>query len=355
MIRRHHKLRRGFSLLEILLVLGLTMIIVTIIFSAIYQYMLVLTQQQDAIERKQIARGVTRMISDDLSGAIQYKAEDYSALENLVASQSLAGFGAFANVGGGEIDGDSLEQDILDEVTGGGDSSSQTTGTTGATAGPGAGADPGATGAAQESPGGSEDEEVEEVEELGRPTLIGTQNLLRVDTSRLPRLDEYNPLVARREIDQQLPSDIKTVTYFFSDSEPTVKDEIMPELGRNGGLYRRRIDRAVEAFLGEESISDSPDEFCELIAPEVAGIQFRYFDGSDWLDEWDSAEQMGFPSAIEVIVSIDSQRATSDRFVRSETQQEELEILRTVVYLPVAEIIPEEDEMQQDEGGNSDR
>lgn len=334
--------RNAFTLLEILLALGLTVVVLTIIFSAVYQYLFVLTRQQARIERQQVARGVMRMISDDLGGAIQYKPEDYSALENLIASQSLAGFGAFANVGSENLDAEALEQDVLDAINEGNSSSP---------GGPGSNAntDPGAMGNSGD-PSQLEEEVEEEIEELGRPTLIGNDRLLRVDTSRLPRIDQYNPLVARRPIDEQLPSDVKTVTYFYSDAPPTLDDPYMPEFGRNGGLYRRRIDRAVETFLGDESISDKPDNFCELIAPEVVDVRFRYFDGEEWQDQWHSEELNGFPSAIEIVVAMDPQRGLDSRTgAQAINNPEELETLRTVVHLPVAEILPPA-EQAQDQG-----
>jgi len=197
----------------------------------------------------------------------------------------------------------------------------------------------------------------EELEEVGRPTLIGSDRLLRIDTSRLPRIDQYNPLVVRRPTDQQLPSDVKTVTYFFSESSPATSDPLMPDLGHNGGLYRRQIDRAVEAFTGEESISDKPDEFCELVAPEVLSIQFQYFDGEDWQSEWDSEAENGFPVAIEVLVTMDPLRGMDPRQTQAASGAEDLEVLRTVVNMPVAEILPEEEEQQVSDqpGGESGR
>ena len=35
-------------------------------------------------------------------------------------------------------------------------------------------------------------------------------------------------------------------------------------------------------------------------APEVVDCRFRYFDGTDWFDEWDSIQRSGLPTAIEV-------------------------------------------------------
>ncbi len=326
-------IRRGFSLLELLLALGLTVIVVGAITTAIYQYLFQLTSQQREIERKQVARGVVRMIGEDLRAAIQYKPQDYSGLENLLASQSLAGIGGMADVDPGNIDPGELEQGIIDAATGGG-------------AGAAAAGDGNAGQADAANQDTVDDEEAMEEEELGRPTLLGNEFLVRVDTSRLPRLDEYNPLVARQAAEDRLPSDIKTVTYFFSEARPATPQPFDPEFGNVGGLYRRQVDRAVEAYLGNENVSAEPDKYSELISPEVAAVQFRYWDGEQWRTDWDSAEEGSFPLAIEVQVVIDPARTRPEnRLARS--NEEPREFYRTVIHLPVAEIPCEEEEVME--------
>ena len=91
------------------------------------------------------------------------------------------------------------------------------------------------------------------------------------------------------------------------------------------------------------------------VAPEVVEVQFRYFDGEDWQDQWHSEELNGFPSAIEIVIAMDPQRGLDPRNSQTASGPEELETLRTVVHLPVAEILPEEPledtSMQGDDSG----
>jgi hypothetical protein len=42
-----------------------------------------------------------------------------------------------------------------------------------------------------------------------------------------------------------------------------------------------------------------------VLAPEVTEVQFRYFDGVDWLEEWDSALQERLPNAVEVTLTFE--------------------------------------------------
>ena len=317
----------------------------SLILTALRLYMIQLERRRTEIESQHVSRGVIRMVSDDLRSAIQYKAADYSALEDLIASQSLAGLGGAAGLTGDtdseNIDADQLEQEILDAVAAGGSN----TGNTGA-------ANTGDNAAtAPEEDADTESEDVEE-EEKGRPTFIGTSTFIRLDISRLPRLDEYNPLIVDNDAASTLPSDIKSITYFFSEQPPQQQFSFGGEVGKNGGLYRRQIDRAVESFRsGDQDIEVilQPDEYCELVSPEISRLEFRYWDGEDWLSQWDSVEMMGFPSAVEIVVLIDSERVATD-LEKSDFDKLEVELIRTVVHLPVAEIIPEEEE--ETDGGS---
>ncbi len=336
--------RRGFTLLELMLALGLTVIVVAAITTATYQYMLQLTRQQREIERKQIARGVVQMVGDDLRAAIQSKPQDYSGLENLIESQSLSGIGGLlTGVDGDNIDPGDLEQGILDAVAGGGGGQ-----------GEGAGMSAGDPAASDDGSGDGDEEMTEEEEEIelpGRPTLIGSERFVRIDTSRMPRMDEYNPLVARRGSDSSLPSDIKTVTWFYSDAAPQDGDPLSRDFGKNGGLYRRQIDRAVEAWRGEEYVDPRPDMFCDLVSPEISSVKFRYWNGDEWRTSWDSAEEDGFPYAIEVQITLDPKRSDAGSNNRSKSDSsgfDAKEKYRTVVHLPIADpAVPEEEEVEQ--------
>ena len=102
------------------------------------------------------------------------------------------------------------------------------------------------------------------------------------------------------------------------------------------------MDRAVASFAMNNGGS-LPEGTNQLIAPEVVEAQFRYFDGEQWMEEWDSDQMGGFPLAVEFVFAIDPNRSFSPgENNTSQTAQEDLIYHRSVVHLPLAEISAED-------------
>ncbi len=320
---------RAFSLLEVLIALALSVVVIGAISMAVRLHLITLEQQSKKIEYKQIARSVLMMVSNDLRNAVQYKPIDYSVLEELAASQ-LAAQGITPPTGddsGGDTGG--LGGDLGGSIPGGGSL-------------PGGGDSGGGSDDRDDSSGDEEDSDpiaMDEEEVEGRPTLIGNLSVLSLDVSRIPRLDEYNSLT-QNDLTLQLPSDIKTVVYFVEES---VNSAITPKFAiisnaAAGGLYRRQIDRSVAAYLEEEGVNVGLDQYAELIAPEIAQIAFRYFDGSEWQETWDSLEVGGFPPAVEITVVIDPERMNAGgSYSYGGFDPETMERYRLVVALPTGD------------------
>ena len=295
--------RCGYSLLELILSMGLMVVIMSAVAGAINIYMVRVSRQQARIERELVSRNALSMMANDIRAAVQYKAADYGGINTLLESISLAN-----GVAAGEITSEEAAE--LEE---------------------------------------SEEENPLDEEAVSfRPTLIGTAQGLRVDISRLPRLDQYNPLVALKASGTEATiSDIKSVAYFFSSQaggyDPNV---VSRENEVAGGMYRREIDRAVAQFRGDDALPQSPDEFCELVATEVAEIQFRYFNGQDWSSVWDSVEDGGFPTAVEISLVVDPQRTSSatTNYQYNGFDAQAMERHKLTVYLPTAEPEPEEEQ-----------
>ena len=243
-VRRAH----GYTLLELLLSLAISVLIIGMIGTAIQLYLISLTQLQSQIERKQIARGLIQMISNDLRAGVQYKSADYGDLENLVQTQELA-----------------LDDGIAELLA----LEAQATG-----------------GALPETAPIEEDTESEPIidEEAAtfRPALFGSERSIALDISRLPRMDQYNSIIAGDNSEEQTPSDVKTMAYFFSNANPSNSDGVQFSSVASGGLYRRQVDRAVASLAGDSGLVAAPDDNSELVASEVADIRFRYFNGEDW-------------------------------------------------------------------------
>ena len=320
----------GYTLLELLLALGLTVIIVSLIATAIQTNGLTLTRVQASIERKQAARGILGMMQNDLRAGIQYKANEYAGLQDLFASIQLASGQSPIDVEVSDDPDEALAQ--LEEL-----------------------AQLGEAGAAVAT-GGSDDDsefedEIEEPEVEGVPVFIGASDFVSIDISRLPRIDEYHPSVVSEQEASNTLADVKTVSYFVSQSNgpnqrrsTNVFQTSQGQTAVTGGLFRRQVDRSVAKFEGLESIGE-PDLYSELVAQEVVEVSFRYFDGVNWFTEWDSEEMGGFPLAVEMYILIDPTRAGSTATAGSSSiNRENLETYRAVVHIPAAEIVEQEED-----------
>ena len=302
MSRRHHDANRSaYSLLELILSMALMVIIMSMVAGAINTYMVRVARQQAQVERDILSRNALTMMANDIRAAVEYKAADYGGINTLLESISLAN-----GVAAGELSAEEAAEIEADEE------------------------------------GLILDEEVVSF----RPSLVGTSRSIMIDISRLPRLDQYNPLLALKESGKQSTiSDIKSVGYFVSSQaggyDPNV---VRRENEVTGGMYRREIDRAVSQFRGDDQLAERPDEFSQLVAAEVAEIGFRYFDGQDWSDDWDSAESGSFPTAVEVSLVVDPRRTSSATasYQYSGFDARLMERHKLTVYLPTAEPVAED-------------
>lgn len=108
-----------------------------------------------------------------------------------------------------------------------------------------------------------------------------------------------------------LPSDVKTIVYFirgeqsaqlYADNPYAAGGEASTD-GYGRGLMRAELDRAVSSFSETNGASDAVYSSAQLLSDEVVGLGFEYFDGTDWLTEWDSSSQ-GMPRAFRIWLSV---------------------------------------------------
>lgn len=123
------------------------------------------------------------------------------------------------------------------------------------------------------------------------------------------------------------------------------------------GLYRQQLPTTTwieEDVTGASTGATSGMAEMELIAPEVVDITFAYFDGEALVSEWDSELEEGLPVAIEVLLTvlkeplIQEQQAIMSDLNELRRQRENLvEYRRFVMLTPT-----EEAESPQQEGGS---
>lgn len=309
--------RLGFTLLEVIVAIGLTTFIVGVIGTAIRMYFVNLKQAQANMELTELARNTLNLITSDIRGAIQYKPVDVSGLQELLDSQAASISPPSSDDENGDESGDGeTGDDSLNDSGSGGES-----------------------GGMQQKSSGTSSADVAPPED--RPKFVGTDQELHVDVSRLPRIDQYHPILHMNSNGSynSLPTDIKSVSYFVTFAGE--QSSPVP-----GGLYRREVDRAT---LGGASNAGwfNTDAAAKQVAAEIVSLSFRYFDGESWQSEWDSDQAGGFPSAVEVEIIIDPERmnpVAGAAYDLAAADPNTLRTFRSVVSLPLAELLSEDEQ-----------
>lgn len=299
--------RHGFTLLEAILSVALTAIIASLIASAINLHLRQLTVRRTQIEEAQLARAVLRRIADDLRATVVYRAADFSTVQELSAT-----FEAAEGLLSGEETPEEADLDSTESSTGD---------------------DYGMSAVPSTNPG-----------------LFGNQFELQIDVSRIPRYEEFAMISQYGDPNQMGSlSDIKTISYFMADgaTSGTAATSSLgfgttnsgTEAASAGGLARRVVDRGTSRFATENGILALLDENVEVFAPEVASIEFAYFDGLEWTFEWDSELRGGIPLAVEITLIVvpaderDEEMTITEQYVAAGQLNPE-HIYRLVVHLP---------------------
>jgi prepilin-type N-terminal cleavage/methylation domain-containing protein len=102
-------------------------------------------------------------------------------------------------------------------------------------------------------------------------------------------------------------SDLGIVHYYVGALEP-----------QSGlALYRE----TVFSLTGGSFDPEKPDPAAStMILPGVTELDFRFFDGSDWVDGWDSTDSRNFapaPRAVEIALSLSDRDGNVERYVTS--------------------------------------
>ena len=274
----------GFTLLEVLLTLSMSVVLMMLIGGVLQFYGRDMQTSDLEIRQVQLATAVMQMIEDELRATLYTEPVDTSGLAALLSA-----------VGGGGGDGDD-----------GGDGGDPAT----------TEEDTDATDAAEMLPSDSEEMNLAAgIAVLQKPGLIGNQFQIQFDVSRLPRLEEYVLLLdgVTGDLDD-LPSDIKSVAYYVQEAgsfggvgDPLENDGANPDptlTAGSGGLVRRSLDRAATVHASMTGGLARLNQTGDLLAPEVVAIEFAYWDGFNWQIEWSSDGYGGLPLAVRVTLTM---------------------------------------------------
>lgn len=303
-----------------ILALGLTSLVLVAVAMAIDIHLRMVDVNRTGVEEAQLARTLLDRMADDLRNAVLYKPVDVDKLVGQVVSQMESAVG-------GSVEGPSDEataalKEFLGEELGGAEGSE--------------------TDATSDSAESTVYQTV--------PGLYGNGYQLQVDTSRLPRGDELQALFsAQSSMVTNVAADVKTVVYYVLGGQ--VGGQVggsayaLGASGTGNGLVRLEYDRAAMAWAAAQGQLIEMEQDAEPIAPEVAAIEFLYYDGTTSVEEWDSSERGGLPVAVEIALGIIPARKRNDTestSLLSGTQpslaeNSDLLVFRRMVYLPVAQ------------------
>ncbi|QDU37743.1 Pseudopilin GspJ [Maioricimonas rarisocia] len=308
--------RQAFTLLEVIIALGIGLILLAGIYSAIEVYMRITITGQDQVAQAQIIRAIFNRMSNDAASVVfavpEEETEDEESLEDPAT--------------GDLPEEDAAEEEIVIDV---GDSVS----------------------AMQQT-------------SLG---IVGDSTTIMLHISRPARGLSYAEAINAGSIVTRT-SDLMSVSYFLAAEGGSSLGAAVASLATSGGatapggfaasdsdgivgLARLEGDRMALDYADAQADIDGMAQASKILAPEVVYLQFRYFDGIDWWDVWDSQTEGRLPRAIEVTLGLrpipeltSSARVTpADSTSNNDTEEESLRFVQQIIAIPLSEPYIEEE------------
>lgn len=262
--------RVGFTLIEVIFAFSIAALLMTTILASIEMYRRVSTAGQREVAEAQLARAIFRLIELDLRSV------------------------AFVPPPGRTTYLPEAADDPAASGTGTGD-----TGTTGTT---------GSTETTDETAPEEGTLDTTAVLASGQVGLYGDFFRLVIHADRPTRsleMMQLDPLLAVTSV-----ADRQSIAWFLASAD-------MPGLSAEAAAWFSQLSgdpRPVQGLArtqGMQAAMKQADELGDLaaivsatrlIAPEVADVRFRYFDGLAWYTEWDTAAIEKLPNAVEITV-----------------------------------------------------
>ncbi|MGL6197269.1 MAG: prepilin-type N-terminal cleavage/methylation domain-containing protein [Thermoguttaceae bacterium] len=299
------KSRQGFTLLELLLAIGLLLMLVGLLWGLLQMYSAVYMSGTIKAERSQLVRSLAQLLNEDLGAAIQDPIHPLPA--SYSTDDSVRRFGLYGEP-------NKLRVDVVQINP---FETAQTSQSSGLYRSAASGPVP-------------QTAKVPELKTIfydfvplnatnARMTEYGLKrrelNFETPDTSAPPaNLDVLgtesglDPLIPPFETVRSVGSaDITfgTDTLTGSGSEDSVFDPEMMQFGQNFNAQSPLSVNGASPNSIEKQLENEQDSDENVMwAPEVVECRFRYSDGAIWQNNWDSIEQNGLPVAIEVTLKL---------------------------------------------------
>ena len=262
--------RSGFTLIEVLVALALSLVLISAIYSAVSLHWRYETLGRERIDRAQVSLAILRLLSEDV-GSVAFTApkgpneEESAAVESAETAAKAAGTSATP----------AQTKAVTSKVT-----SANTVGASTST-----------------------------FSSLG---IVGTTDVLQLDISQ-PAREDFIPTdsttqpasTTTAEATPSAESDQVRVKWGMARPLRAPDSATGPRaLVANPALAREMADRLWKSFETDEDTTSSslntPLDESSILAREVVSLRFRYYDGYSWVSEWNSTTRGRLPRAIEV-------------------------------------------------------
>lgn len=254
--------RPAFTLIELILALALSAVLLALLASALSLGVSRAVGSRENVERARLVDGIISLVRGDVHRAVIYDPQDTSTAMEL--AETSAGF----NV------------DSIDEIASAGGASSAGSGGAGTS---------------------STSSDTTSAVSLRRPLgVYGTLQELQIDVLREHpqfEVDATGTVVASTST-----SGITTIRYALGQGTLSLGAGASTSgHGIESGLVRQEVNRDLLNWATQTGNAQTLAGTPLLVAPEVTQLEFRYFDGMQLIDTWDSELLEGqMPQAIEM-------------------------------------------------------
>ncbi|MBM4074013.1 MAG: hypothetical protein FJ267_00010 [Planctomycetes bacterium] len=282
--------RAGFSLLEIVLALSLAIVLLGGIYSAIDQSRRLTATGREEKARSQVARYLLQKMALDIR-SVTFVPPPATEDDSSTSTSSSTATNSSTSTSTSSSSGST--------------STSSTSGTASST-------------------------------ELAEPTaksigIRGTSTQIELHISRARRDLNLATNVEGKSLETR-SSDLLVVKYGLQLSSPT--ESTSP------GLTRLEGDR-LSVQAAEEAGRGVMNSKLQVLAPEIVLLTFRYFDGSQWYETWDSESAGYLPRAVEIVIAYPPAKSQGGALLNVEVSSS-TDRFRTVVAVPIADPLPPE-------------
>ncbi len=281
----------AFTLLEMVLALGLSSLLLVALYTALQMHWSSSALGQVEMERSQVARALFRRIETDLRSVVFRDSPLQSSTDDDSSSSSITG-----------STGSTTDS-----------SGSSTSGTTGSS-------DSSTTGSSSSSTTTTDTYSTQKTGVFGDSQSLVVHLSLPSRASALSAAAQSTSNDSASGASAYFGSDMQSVMYFLAGSSSFAAQQLSKSLvsatDQATGLARLQGDRMAMQAADEAGDMSSMASGTQLLAPEVASIQFEYFDGVSWGTSWDSATSNSLPNAIRITIDFHPPVATSGGYSR---------------------------------------